>query len=857
MTHTHDVEKTTHTHGTDVNTTDTIADDTLTLETQPKADSHPPQKKSSKWKTFLKILFILALIGLSASGVLAFSVYQWASNDLPNFTRLADYRPPLATTVLARDGSIMGLFYNEKRFFVELDEVSPYLPKAILAVEDAEFYTHVGVNPMAILRAAIINFQSGKATQGGSTITQQVIKRLVLSPERTYERKLKEAILAYRLEKALTKDEILTIYMNQTFLGSNAYGVEAAARTYFGRHAKDLTLAQSALIAGLPQAPSAYNPYRNPQAAKTRQLHVLSRMRTLDWISEADYQDAVQEPLTYISMAENLGWEGAWYLEEVRRKLIDMFSESNARRMGLELPLYGEQAVYELGLTVQTSLEPTAQRAADKALRDGLEATDKRHGWRGAQQTVPQEQLETTIANIAFAPQQLSENGWTKAVVTAVEKNAADVRMGLYQGRIELKGMSWAREPNPKIAAVYAPAVKDATTVLKVGDVIWVSAREENKPKSKERIPYDPLTVTPDTVIPLNLQQYPVVQGALVSMESHTGDVIALTGGYSFSGSQFNRATQAKRQPGSSFKSIVYSTALDNGFTPGTIVIDAPVVQIDETTSQMWRPSNFENNFRGPMLLRTALALSRNLCTIRVAQQVGVAPIIERAHALGLQGEFPEYLSIALGAIEATPLDMAQVYAVFSNGGARVEPRFILSIKDFWGNTLYAPEPEREQVISPQNAYLMQYLLKEVVNAGTGTKAKVLERPVAGKTGTSNEERDAWFLGFTPQLVTGVYVGYDQVKPMGKFETGGNVALPIFVDYSKTALAAYPIEDFPEPPAITNLTVDKTTGKLALPTAENSITMPFYVGTGPAVDAETANREQLVEQGENLLKQLF
>lgn len=807
-------------------------------------------------KKFLKLMAVFLAAGTALGGVAVFLLYQWAASDLPSITKLGDYRPPLATTVLARDGSLMGLFYNEKRFLVSLGDMSPHLPKAFLAAEDSEFYNHSGVDPAAIVRAFIINLRSGKSGQGGSTITQQVIKRLLLSPERTYERKFKEAILAYRLERYLTKDEILTIYMNQTFFGANAYGVEAASRTYFGKHAKDLTIAQSAVIAGLPQAPSTHNPYKNPDAARTRQLYVLGQMRDKGWITADEYQKAVDEPLVYQAMAENRGWEGAWYLEEVRRQLIDMFSEGNAKAMGWDLPLYGEQAVYELGLTVQTAMDPPAQLAGDAALRKGLEAADKRHGWRGPLEKLSPEKMREVIAQSDFTPSNLRNGAWARGVVTAVTDKGADVRLGSYKGYVDVKTMSWARVPNVKISAAGAPAVRDARKVLAPGDLIWVSAYTVPDPKTKQAPPFEPEKYSKETVLPLALQQYPDVQGALVSLEPENGDVVCMIGGYSFAESQFNRVTQAKRQPGSSFKPVVYSAAMDNGFTPASVVMDAPVVQVDETTSRMWRPSNFEKNFRGPMTLRAALALSRNLVTVRLAMQMGVGAVVQRAKDLGLEPNFPEYLSISLGSVEVTPLNMAQAYATFASGGVRVKPRMILSIRDFWGNALYAPEPSMgEQGISPQNAFIMNYLLKEVINAGTGGKARVLGRPVAGKTGTSNDEQDAWFVGFTPHLSTAVYVGYDQVRPMGKQETGGNAALPIFVDFAKVAFEAYPPDDFPEPPDIVYHTINRESGQ----PSSSGISVPFYAGTGPGSGPalEEGDIPAASIQGEDLLKQLF
>ncbi len=808
-------------------------------------------------KRALKIFGYIALTGIVLATVGFAGIYIWATKDLPNINNLSDYRPALATTVLARNGKTIGLLYNEKRFLLTLDQMPKHLPLAFLAAEDSAFYSHPGINPIAIARAFWVNFQTGRTTQGGSTITQQIIKRLVLTPERSYERKIKEAILAYRLENSLSKDEILTIYLNETFFGANSYGVEAAARTFFGKNARDLTIAESALIAGLPKAPSTTNPYRNPKAARNRQLYVLGRLKELLWITDAEYDAAVNQPLVYTSMPESMGWEASWYLEEVRRQLIEMLSEENAKKLGIELPVYGEQAVYQLGLTVRTAMEPHAQFAADRALRKGLEATSRRHGWFGPLEKIPADRLTDAIKNTPFNPEQLANNNWAKATVTEVTAKSALVRLGEFHGVIPVANMSWARTPNIKVAAAHAAPVKDARKVLEPGDVIWVSLNNPVDPKTKAPLPYNPANITPDSVIELKLEQYPSVQGALVSLEPATGDVIAMVGGYSFGANQFIRATQAKRQPGSAFKAFVYSAALDAGYTPATIVQDAPVVLIDQYTNDMWRPSNFEDNFRGPMLLRTAMALSRNLVTVRLAQDIGMGAVVERAKALGIEADLPELLAISLGAAEVSPLNITEAYGVFANGGLLNKARFIIGITDSKDNVVYQHELDTKEVISPQNAYLMSALLKEVVTSGTGSKAKVLERPVGGKTGTSNEERDAWFMGITPYVATGVFVGYDQVRSMGRFETGGNVATPIFVDYARTVFQAYPPDDFYMPEGISVVTVDKSTGQKVPPESENSVTLPFYLGTEPGSGSAVEQQRETVRRGEDLLKQLF
>ncbi|HBW14546.1 MAG TPA: penicillin-binding protein [Desulfovibrio sp.] len=806
-------------------------------------------------KKTLLTLCILVVAGVAIGASLAVMMVMWASRDLPSFTRIADYRPPQVTVVQARDGSVMAQFFREKRFLVALGDMPARLPMAFLAAEDDSFYRHDGIDPVAIGRAFIKNLQAGSIKQGGSTITQQIVKRLLLSSERSYERKIKEAILAYRLERYLTKDEILTIYLNQIYLGGGAYGVESAARTYFGKHVNELSIAECAVLGGLPQAPSKYNPFRDPEATKQRQLYVLRRMFELGWISREEHEAAVHEPLVYKSMDESIGRAGAWYVEEVRRQLIDFFSEDNVHRLGLKIDRYGEDAVYEAGLQVTTAMMPEHQIAAERALREGLESATRRHGWRGPLQKLKPTEYAGFLQQENFTPDALAGGGWARALVTKVVAQGAEVRLGQYRGFIDVKTMTWCRTPNIRVAPEGAAPVKDARKVLEEGDVVWVSGLGP----AGNATSYNPALVSRGGVVQLALEQYPDVQGAIVSIEPQTGDVVALVGGYSFTDSQFNRATQARRQPGSSFKPIVYSAALDNGFTAGSVVLDAPVVYINEYTDKVWRPENFEGNFAGPMLLRTALAKSRNLCTIRVAQQIGIPAIIERAKALGLEPQFPNELSVSLGAVAVSPLNMAQAYTAFANEGRVSTPRMIVEIKDAWGETLYRRDPELREAISPQNAFVMASLLKEVVQDGTATRAKALGRPVAGKTGTTNDEKDAWFMGFSPYLVTGVYIGYDQVAPMGRFETGGRAALPVFVTYRQGVDHLYQPDDFTMPPGIVYARVDGRTGMLAGPSSSSSYMLPFILGTQPsATSGEAMERgEDDVRSGEDLLKQLY
>ena len=767
----------------------------------------------------MKRIVIFLLVSATTLGILGglavFGVYVWASRDLPSITKVQDYRPAQVTTVYARDGSVMGYFFREKRFLVNLDNMSPYLAKAFIAAEDGRFYHHEGVDIYAIARAFLANLREGGVSQGGSTITQQLVKQLLVGNERSYVRKIREAILAYDLEKYLTKDQILYIYLNHIYLGNSSYGVEAAARTYFAKHVNELTLAECAVLACLPKAPSANNPFTKPQTTRDRQLWVLGRMLIEGFITKEEHDAAVAQPLEYKTMADPSWTVGSWYLEEVRRQLIAFFAEDNVRRLGIAIDMYGEQAVYDGGLHVHTAMDPLHQRAAEYALRAGLNEADHRRGWRGPVEQIPAAEYDAFLKKHKFTPQALDNAGWTKALVVKVTKDGADVRLGDYKGYIHVRTMSWCRTPNPRVAAASAAAIREATRVLAPGDVVWVSAigaRGMANPVSFPADPdnkknpapaYDPYAVTKEAVIQLSLEQMPDLQGAVASIEVDSGDLVAIAGGYAFSPeSQFNRATQARRQPGSSFKPIVYSAAVDQGFTPGTIVYDTPFALPDRYTRRVWTPGNADGKFLGPLPVSRALAASRNVCTVRVAQQVGMELVIQRAHDLGISGDIPAVLAVSLGSYEATPQTMAEAYTAFANQGKRIKPRIITTINNSWDETLVSFEPDVQEAISPQNAFIMDYLLKGVITGGTGSAARVLGRPMAGKTGTSNDERDAWFIGFTPHLVTSVYVGYDNNIPMGRSEYGGKAALPIFIKYRRVADPLYAPDDFATPPGI-------------------------------------------------------
>jgi penicillin-binding protein 1A len=783
---------------------------------------------------FLKIAGVTCLVLILLAVSAGVGIYFWAVRDLPGFTRITDYNPPLVTTVLTRNDDVLGYFYKERRFLVPLEEMAPIVGKAFLAAEDSGFYEHEGVDLPGIFRAAVKNVLAGGIVQGGSTITQQVIKSLLLTPERSYARKIKEAILAYRLEKYLSKDEILTIYLNQIYMGSGAYGVEAAAREYFATHASDLSLAQAALLAGLPKAPSRYSPLNHPEMAIKRQHYVLERLLDLGWISEEAFREATDAELVFKSEADPSWQQGAYYLEEIRRRLIDRF---------------GEDLVYKGGLTVRTGMDFAHQLPAETALRNGLRASTKRRGWRGPIATLTDREYDGFLNNATLVVDALVPGEWLQVLVDSVSRDGATVRFGDHQGFIDVQTMGWARTPDVTRAPEEVRKISDARDVVHSGDVVWASIAAE--PEGDQ--PWQ-----------LALEQEPRVQGALVSLDPINGDVVALVGGYDFFKSQYNRATQASRQPGSGFKPIVYSTALDNGFTPASVVLDAPIVYDNRATNSTWKPENFEGVFYGPTLLRTALVKSRNLVTIRIAQQIGIKKIIERAHALGLEGEFPEDLSISLGSRPVTPLELCTAFSCFARGGTVVRPRLITRVEDAWGKELYAPELVPTPGMSPQTAYIITNLLQQVVKYGTGWRARVLGRPIAGKTGTSNNEQDAWFMGFTPYLLTGVYVGFDQVRPMGKYETGSRAASPIWVEYRQAVEESYPAQDFPQPPGIVMARIDPQTGLLAAPGNGKSIFLPFKQGTEPtqtssAPSSDGSAAPSMTESGadEDLLKQIF
>ena len=654
-----------------------------------------PQRKKKPPGLMLSFLVVLPLSLLILAVSACVILYNYFSYNLPRLYSLNDYRPPLVTEVYAGTGELIGEFCTERRYMVKLPAVAPVFIKAIIAAEDAQFFEHKGINYESILRAALINLLSGEIKQGGSTITQQITKSLLLTPEKSYARKIKEAILARRIETSLTKNDILTLYINQIYFGQGAYGVEAAARSYFGKSAAALTLAEAALLAGLPKAPSYYAPLRYLERARQRQSYVLERMLEQRYITAAEKQAAEKEPLGFKQL-ENINATRSPYFTEYIRQAVEK--------------KYGAQALYEAGLRIETTLSIAMEQAAQEAIRYGLEEYEKRH-----------------------------------------KKASLD----------------------------------------------------------KKR-----------------------VEAALVCMDPYSGYIRAMIGGRDFSNTQFNRAVQAQRQPGSAFKPVIYAAALDKGYTPASIIVDAPIA-FKMGRNKLWEPQNYDEKYLGPITLRKALTLSRNVATIKILQDIGINYAVKYARQFGIDTPLNKDLTLALGTPNLTLLQMVQAYAVFCAHGVRVEPLAITRILDRDGTLVEENSPQLYQALNPQTAYLMTSLLQSVVEEGTGKKVSALNRPCAGKTGTTNDFRDAWFIGFTPQLVTGAWVGYDDNASLGKRETGGVVAAPIWLNFMQQVVKDIPVKLFEVPEGVVFAKINPATGFAPQSASEATIFECFKEGTMP------------------------
>ncbi|MDH3594933.1 MAG: penicillin-binding protein 1A [Rhodospirillales bacterium] len=781
-----------------------------------------------KTMKLLSSLFALLLILAVAGGIGALYLLNAYGSDLPDYQQLASYDPPTVTRVHAGDGRILAEYAIEKRVFVPIEVIPKRVINAFISAEDQDFYDHYGVDFLAIARAAvtnIFNMIQNKRPVGASTITQQVAKNFLLSNELKIERKIREAILAFRIERAFTKDRILELYLNKIYLGFGSYGVAAASLNYFDKSLDELTLAEAAYLAALPKAPNNYHPINRPDAAVARRDWVIGRMLSDGSITAPQAEQAWAEPLVVQEHGETLVAQADYFAEEVRRELVK---------------LYGEDKLYQGGLSVRTTLDPRLQVIADTVLREGLLAYDRRHGWRGPVRRVD---LAAGDWHELLAPLEppAGAGDWKLGVVLEVGESQAQV--GLKDGtvgQVPFAELAWAR-PWKKEQNV-GPEPKRPRDVLSAGDVVLVEPVAQNA----EGEAYPEAT--------LALRQVPEIEGGLVAMDPHTGRVLAMSGGWSYERSQFNRATQAYRQPGSAFKPIVYLAALDSGLTPSTIVLDAPYVVDQGAGEGKWKPHNYSNKFYGPTLMRVGIEKSRNLMTVRLAEEIGMRPIIDYAGRLGVVDHLRPELAMALGAGETTLLRLTTAYAMLVNGGRRITPTLIDRVQGEDGQTVYrhdqrvcmgceaeswtgqsVPElpDEREQVADPQHAYQIVSMLEGVVQRGTGWRAKAVGKPIAGKTGTTNESQDTWFIGFTPDLAVGVFVGFDAPRSLGRNETGSSAAAPVFTSFMAQALEEKPAVPFRVPPGIRLVRINMDTGQLAKPGDRNVIREAFKDGTVP------------------------
>ncbi len=772
------------------------------------------------------------MIFVGLSGALVYVIWDVAKG-LPDYKQLASYEPPVMSRIHAADGSLLAEYADERRLFVPINSVPKRLIQAYISAEDKTFYTHGGLDWRGIAAAGLRYVQvklTGKGQiVGASTITQQVAKNFLLNNEQTIERKLREAIIVQRIEAAFSKDQILELYLNEIFLGLNSYGIAAASLNYFGKSLNELSLDEMAYLAALPKGPNNYHPFKHKDRAIERRNWVLLQMLDNDYITQAEYDEATKKPLVVNPRpfgAQLFAAES--FAEEVRRELSQM---------------YGKDKLGKGGLSVRTTLDPKLQIYARQALARGLIAFDRKRGFRGPVKKVDVQGDWGLLLDKPRAPSDVAP--WRLAVVTQVNEQQASIGLqpkllpdgkpeaARETGIVPVALMGWARAyvDGKKLG----PKIEKATDVLAVGDVIYVAPSSDAGQ--------------------WHLVQMPDVEGALIAMDPHTGRVLSLVGGFSYGNSQFNRAVQAMRQPGSAFKPVAYAAALDNGYTPSSVVLDAPV-EYQMPNGEVWKPKNYQDKFFGPSTLRRGIEQSRNVMTVRLADDLGMTKIVDLAQRLGLYDKMPLQLSMALGAGETTLMKMTTAYSIFANGGKKVQATLIDRVQDRYGRTIFrfdkrdcsfcqqetytenSAEPElmdvREQVMSPYTAYQITSMMEGVVQRGTGKKLQIVGKPVAGKTGTSNEEKDAWFIGYTPDLAVGVYVGYDNPKPMGKGRTGGELAAPIVADFMRLALREQPATPFRVPRAIELIPINANTGQRAIFGDEGVILEAFKPGEEPA-----------------------
>jgi penicillin-binding protein 1A len=783
------------------------------------------------------IFFLIGAVGLAYG-------FWFYSKDLPDHAQLADYEPPVMTRVHASDGSLIAEYARERRLYVPIQAVPKQLIGAFLSAEDKNFYKHVGVDPEGVVRAIVANVRSGgRREQGASTITQQVAKNFLIGNEKSYERKIREALIALRIETTFSKDKILELYLNEIFLGTlspgrNLHGIAAAALDYFGKSIHELTLSEMAYIAALPKGPNNYHPFRQRQAAIERRNWVIDRMVDNGYVTRQDGDAAKKEPLSVNPrVVSPLNIASGYFAEGVRRDISER---------------YGEETLYEGGLLIRSTLDPNMQAMARKALVDGLVRFDEARGWRGAKQTIELTGREWGLA-LAEVPLLGDVQPWRLAVVLEVAGGRA--RIGLQPKREASGQVSRDRETGLVTADGVKWTRRSVDKALSVGDVVYVEPLEGKQNQFR-------------------LRQIPEISGAIVAMDPNTGRVHAMVGGFSFDQSEFNRAMQAMRQPGSSFKPIVYATALDNGYTPSSQIMDAPFVLDMGPGQAAWAPSNYDGKSAGLRTLRYGVEHSKNLMTVRLSNEIGMPTIAEYARRFGVYDDMLPLLSMSLGAGETTVMRMTAAYSMFVNGGRRIRPTLIDQIQDRNGRTIYrhddrkctecnatnwdggAPpklNDNREQVLDPLTAYQMTSILEGVVQRGTAQSVKAVGKPLAGKTGTTNDAKDVWFVGFSPDLAVGVFLGYDQPKSLGNAATAGQYAAPVFRDFMQMALKDKPATPFRVPPGIKLIRVNASTGtRVGSGEGGGTILEAFKPGTAPPetyipVEAEIPQAEYVPE----------
>ncbi len=764
-------------------------------------------------KTAKSIVGIVILVLL-----FMFSTLWYFSSDLPDYKILAKYKPPISSRVHSGEGQLIAEYALQKRLFIPYESIPKKVIYSFLSAEDKNFFSHPGIDAKSITRAIIKNIKniySERRLEGASTITQQVAKNFLLTNEVSIKRKIKEAILAFRIERAYSKERIMELYLNQIYLGEGTYGIAAASLEYFDKAVGELNYEEAALLAALPKAPSKYNPNKSKKKAKIRRDFVLKNLYDNSYITKADYEKFRNKKIITKKRKIKLLEEANFYTEEVRRIVSDV---------------YGYDDLYKGGLSVRTPLNSNYQIQALKALREGLESYDMRHGWRGAITNINSLDWQNHIQKL------IPDKSLNWKIAKVIEVNKLNVKIEIEDkeiGVIDFKSVKWIRK-------------ESFEDILKLNDIIYVKKIKKNK---------------------WNLKQLPKINGAIVVMDPYTGRVLAMVGGFSFKLSEFNRATQAKRQPGSAFKPFVYAAALENGFTPSTLVLDAPFVIDQGEGLKTWKPENYGKKFYGPSTLRVGIEKSRNLMTVRVAQKVGFEKISKITNSFGIYKDIPELLSVSLGSAETTLVKLTNAYCTFVNGGKKVKPIFIDRIQDRRGKTIFNGDKrkcvgcenisyteeilptihdDRNQIISPETAYQITSMMEGAVKRGTGRKLKNLDIPLAGKTGTTNKNMDAWFLGFTSKLVIGVYVGFDVPKSLGKYETGAKAALPIFKKFVQNVVAKKDAKPFKIPKNINLVIVDVKTGLRPNANTKKVIYESFKQGDNFMVVLEkTFNKDKL------------